>query len=99
MNNQGPHDEQGQGNIDSFVEVLLEYLEASEPPLYQVVKAVIEESSISGGPQDIVTTQLRLRTLVSEAHWKKAQAFFNHCLREKKLHQLEQRQENQDDAP
>ena len=79
----------------SVVEALLEYLQGSDPTVYQAARDAIEESSINGGPQDAATTRARLRTLVGEAHWRKAQAYFNHCLREKKL----QQHQDQDDAP
>ena len=80
-----------QGDIDNFVEALLEYLQGSDIAMYQAVRDVIEESSVTGGPQDAATTRARLKTLVGELHWKKAQAYFNHCLREKKLQQHQDR--------
>ena len=73
-----------------FTRVLLKYLEQKDPPLHQKVKAIIKDCAERNKRQErgyesvTASMRARLREVVNETYWKKAEAYLEHFLKNKR---------------
>ena len=72
-----------------FTRVLMKYLEQKDPPMHTQAKAVIRECAErnkkkeAGYESVTASMQTRLKEMVGEAYWSRAEAYLNHFLRQK----------------
>ncbi|GKY91875.1 hypothetical protein MPSEU_000159100 [Mayamaea pseudoterrestris] len=72
-----------------FTRVLMKYLETKDPTLHQTVKTIIKDCAERNKRQErgyeSVTASMkhRLRQVVGDQYWKRAEAYLNHFLKEK----------------
>jgi len=83
-----------------FTRVLMKYLEQKDPELHKRVRAIIKDCADRNkrhepGYESVTTSmRSRLREVVSDAYWKRAEVYLNHFLQQRaKQNQLKQQQQ------
>mmetsp|Transcript_15379 Transcript_15379/g.35203 ORF Transcript_15379/g.35203 Transcript_15379/m.35203 type:complete len:882 (+) Transcript_15379:57-2702(+) len=84
-----------------FTRVLMKYLEQKDPNVYHRVKAIIKECAERNkrhepGFESVTTSmKAKLKEVVSEAHWTRAEAYLKHFLKQKHKNTVAQQQQQQ----
>ena len=72
-----------------FTRVLMKYLEQKDPPQHQKVQAIIKDCAERNRRQErgyesvTASMKTRLKEVVDEAYWKRAEAYLHHFLQQK----------------
>jgi hypothetical protein len=84
-----------------FTRVLLKYLESKDSALHLRVKAIIQECAERNKRQErgyesiTASMKLRLKEVVGESYWKRAEQYLHHFLAQKAKQQQQQQQQQQ----